>query len=68
MSNEHYKQGNIECIDYIRDVLSPEEFQGFCRGNIIKYMHRLTTKDDPLKNAKKIEDYTQWLIESLTTN
>ena len=36
----HYTQGGIECIDAIRAALTPEEFRGFCKGNIIKYVWR----------------------------
>lgn len=36
----HYKQGDIECIDAIRSALTPEEFRGYCKGNIIKYIWR----------------------------
>ena len=34
----HYGNGKIECIDYIQDFLSNEEFIGYLRGNIAKYM------------------------------
>lgn len=36
----HYTQGGIECIDAIRAALSPEEFDGFCKGQVIKYTWR----------------------------
>lgn len=36
----HYTQGGIECIDAIRAALTPEEFRGYCKGNIIKYAWR----------------------------
>lgn len=36
----HYRQGDIECIDAIRAALTPEEFRGFCKGNVIKYAWR----------------------------
>lgn len=39
-SPSHYKQGNIECIDAIKAALTPEEFLGYCKGNIMKYMWR----------------------------
>ena len=45
--------------------MSPEEFQGFCKGNIIKYSCRCGKKDDPLKDAQKIVDYANWLVSSL---
>ena len=32
----HYTYGKIECIDYIQDKLSKEEFQGACKFNVLK--------------------------------
>ena len=61
----HYTHGNIECIDYIRDVLSPEEYRGFLRGNMIKYQHRLMHKGSPVENTGKIKWYGQKLAELL---
>ncbi len=40
----HYTDGKIECIDYIEDKLTPAEFQGFCKGNAIKYISRAGKK------------------------
>ena len=45
--------------------MTPEEFQGYCKGNIIKYACRCGRKDDPLKEALKIVDYANWLVLSL---
>ena len=36
----HYRQGGIECIDAIAAALTPEEFAGYCKGNILKYVWR----------------------------
>lgn len=36
----HYGTGEIECIDYIEDFLTKEEWIGYLRGNIAKYLHR----------------------------
>lgn len=36
----HYRQGEIECIDAIAAALTPEEFAGYCKGNILKYVWR----------------------------
>lgn len=41
----HYTDGKIECIDYIQDKLTPEEFQGFCKGNALKYISRAGKKN-----------------------
>lgn len=36
----HYRQGGIECIDAIEAALTPDEFRGYCKGNILKYVWR----------------------------
>ena len=36
--SDHYRHGEIECIDAIQAALTPEEFRGFCKGNVLKYV------------------------------
>lgn len=36
----HYTQGGIECLDAIQAALTPEEFRGFCKGNVLRYTWR----------------------------
>ena len=57
----HYTSGSIECIDAIRAALTPEEFRGFCKGNVIKYTwrERLKGGDESLKKA-------EWYLKRLT--
>lgn len=59
-----YKRGgkdDIECIDAIKAALTPEEFRGFCKGNVLKYIWRenYKGKDDDLSKAA---DYINYLI------
>ena len=58
----HYGQGQIECIDYIEDFLTKEEFIGYLRGNIAKYLHRWRYKNG-LEDLKKAQWYQNKLIE-----
>ena len=58
----HYGQGEIECIDYIRDFLTREEYIGYLRGNIAKYLHRWRYKNGT-QDLQKAEWYLQRLIE-----
>jgi len=58
----HYGQGSIEAIDYIKDFLNPEEYQGYLRGNIAKYLHRWPYKNKT-EDLKKAEWYLERLIE-----
>lgn len=60
----HY-QGRIECIDYIEDKLTHEEYAGFLRGSVMKYMDRLGKKEDDLADAKKALWYLLALVDHL---
>lgn len=50
----HYKQGDIECIDAIRAALTPQEFRGYCKGNMLKYVwcERHKGGDESVKKAQ----------------
>jgi len=59
---DHYKTPDgIECIDAIRAMLTPEEFRGFCKGNVAKYVWRERHKggDESLLKAA-------WYLGKLT--
>lgn len=58
----HYTQGNVECIEAIRSALTRDEFRGYCKGNVLKYIwrERHKGKDEDLAKAKK---YLEFLNE-----
>ena len=58
----HYGNGQIECIDYLEDFMTTEEFIGYLRGNIGKYLHRWRYKNG-LEDLHKAEWYLKKLIE-----
>ena len=64
-SPKHYQMEglDIEVIDVIRSVLGPEKFEGYCRGNVIKYICRADKKNE-LEDLKKARVYLSWEIES----
>lgn len=69
MKVSHYNKGGIEVIDFIQDQLTPEEFNGFCKGNILKYVPRSNHKGDPIADAQKVRDYADyWINANLRTN
>lgn len=57
----HYTQGGIECIDAIQAALSPEEFRGFLRANVMKYIWRMNHKGG-MEDVRKAEWYLRRLI------
>ena len=63
-SPAHYGSGRIECIEYIEDFLTTEEFIGYLRGNIAKYLHRFRYKNG-LEDLRKAEWYLNRLLEAV---
>jgi len=58
---DHYKQGWIETIDYIKAKLSPEAFEWYLAGNILKYVSRYNMKNW-IEDIVKAEWYINRLI------
>ncbi len=50
----HYTQGNIECIDAIKAALTEEEYRGYIKGNVIKYVWRERFKGANVDLSKAI--------------
>lgn len=59
--DERYKHGGIECIDAIRSALTEEEFRGFCKGNILKYVWRERYKGGD-SDMVKASDYISYAL------
>ena len=51
---DHYTKGDVECIDAIEAALTPEEFRGYIKGNVLKYIWRERSKgnDEDLSKAR----------------
>lgn len=63
ISPEHYQKGGMQLLDIWKAKLSKEEFVGFCKGNILKYVIRSKHKNG-LEDLKKAKVYLDWLIEA----
>jgi len=61
---EHYQQGDIEPIEYIR-AMGKEVYTGYCVGNVIKYVSRYRHKGTAAADLRKARDYLDWLIVSI---
>lgn len=59
--NDHYRQGDIECIDAIRAALTDEEWRGYCKGNVLKYTWREKHKGGD-GSLLKAQDYLRWAL------
>jgi len=62
---DHYTVGGIETIDFIEAKLSPEEFAGYCKGNIIKYLSRGRHKGTEAQDYQKAQWYCARLVEAV---
>lgn len=58
---KHYMQGSHECIDEIKAMLTPDEFKGFLKGNVIKYRYRANLKNGK-EDLAKADNYVYYLI------
>lgn len=58
---EHY-DNIIQPWEYMQSCMSPEEFRGYLRGNVIKYISRYMKKDR-IKDLDKAKHYLEELIE-----
>lgn len=61
---QHYKVGGLEVIDIMKAKLSPTQFAGFCKGNVIKYILRADHKNKA-EDLKKAKFYLERLINEL---
>lgn len=61
--SRHYDAGGIEVQEVIKAKLTPEQYQGFCLGNIIKYACRANYKDNFTRDIEKIGFYQSFLEE-----
>lgn len=64
---DHYKEGGIEPIDYMRQKMSKEAFVGFCMGNVMKYVGRYEHKNG-VEDLKKAQKYLEWGIKRYESN
>jgi hypothetical protein len=58
----HYNQSGIECIEAIEASMSNEQFCGYLKGNIQKYIWRFESKNK-IEDLKKAQWYLNKLIE-----
>lgn len=61
---QHYKQYAVEVIDLIQQALTPEEFKGYLKGNMLKYRFRAGYKKDREEDLKK----SNWYQDKLATD
>lgn len=58
----HYIFGGIETIEYLKAKMTADEFRGFLKGNVLKYVSREAEKNG-VEDLKKAKWYLDKLIE-----
>lgn len=64
----HYKAGGVECIELLRQNLTPEQYKGFLLGNVQKYIFRCQAKGCEEQDLRKAEWYLRRLISNTQDN
>ena len=59
----HCTAGGIECIDAIAASMTPDEYIGFLKGQVLKYVWRYRLKGKPAEDLKKARFYLDRLIQ-----
>ncbi len=63
--DEHYSGRRIEAIEAMQANMTEDEFIGYLKGNIMKYICRIGRKDDPKQEVEKVVVYADWLKKVL---
>jgi hypothetical protein len=58
----HYTDGSIECIEALEAELTADEYRGYMKGNIAKYIWRERMKGG-VQSLKKAQWYLDRLIQ-----
>lgn len=61
----YYDEGGITTLDIIKAKLTPEQYEGYLLGNVLKYTCRMMHKETPSRDAEKAANYARWLHESM---
>jgi len=59
---DYYKNKTIETIEVIRNELTSDEFRGYLKGQIFKYLARHRLKNG-IEDLKKAQWYMNYLVE-----
>lgn len=62
VGGDHYRSMDVQPWEAMEAWLSREAFEGFLRGNAIKYLARAGAKGDPHQDYEKAEHYLSKLL------
>ena len=61
---DHYNKGSIEAIEAIKASMPEQEFNGYLKGNALKYLWRYEYKNG-VEDLRKARVYLEWLIKEV---
>lgn len=64
IGGDHYASKTIQPWDAMSEWLTTEEFRGFLKGNVIKYMARANSKGG-LQDLQKAKHYLDKLLDEI---
>jgi len=59
----HYNRGTIQPIDFMEGSFTPDEYRGFLKGQVIKYISRYRYKGTPEADLIKAQIYLGWMAD-----
>lgn len=62
---DHYNKGAIEAIEAIKASMPANEFNGYLKGNALKYLWRYDYKGKPIEDLRKCRWYIERLIKEI---
>jgi hypothetical protein len=63
VGGDHYKEKDVQPWDAMQSWMSAEQFEGYLRGNVIKYVARYPDKNG-LEDLLKAQHYLEKLIST----
>ena len=64
VGGHHYAGKAVQPWDAMRAWMTPQQFEGYLRGNVIKYIARYPDKSG-IEDVKKAQHYMEKLIQEL---
>jgi hypothetical protein len=61
----HYQVSDKQPIEIMQSIMTAEQFEGYCLGNVIKYALRMNHKGQKRSDAGKCWQYTKWLVQAM---
>ena len=61
-NQQHYTAQAVQAIEYMEITMTPEQYEGYLLGNVIKYVSRYRGKNG-LEDLRKAKVYMAWLVD-----